>query len=304
MQPLCAIDSSGSHSRRAPWPQRAVHVLNSRSAGAAIEARRAGVVITACATGCRCSVIVEPVAADDATRRMHQHLVRDAVALGVQRFQHAQRPLRAWRAPGSADSLVPHGEIQLGVPGCRRRGVGRAQRLLPEARDAARRSLLRPPAPGRDMQSPSVRAETPRGTADRASDSRRARRCAQQRTLADAVDRAPMLAQYSVPAHIAHGSTVVTSVHCHNNVGHAIARLRAPARPRHGSRCRRCPAASNTRFAVGRDQQAPNGWCPALIASRAIVLARHEVPQHLVSGGVDSTRGQCRRLGVPARMCR
>ena len=53
-----------------------------------------GVVITACVlASSEIDVDVQPVAARDTARRMHDHRVADGVAFGIERPLHAQRPI-------------------------------------------------------------------------------------------------------------------------------------------------------------------------------------------------------------------
>ena len=58
---------------------------------------------------------LEHVAADDAARRMHQHVVANARAFGVQPLQHAQRPVVAVERD-CAFAVARVAQLQMAVP--------------------------------------------------------------------------------------------------------------------------------------------------------------------------------------------
>ena len=178
----------GQRLHRQPFQPRAVgqagaHRLQRGLAGAAVKARRAGRGDQRMAVPFQPRVQCQHVAADDAARRVHQHVVADGRAFGIQPLQHAQRAFMAVERAGAV-AIVGVVQVQLGVPGHGRYSTMsamsamsavtsrcRAVPLIARARSggAAPRSLLRPPPPAPTPAAPSARVRTPRGRAGPAS---------------------------------------------------------------------------------------------------------------------------------------
>ena len=90
--------------------------LHRRLAEGAVETRRAGRGHQRVAARARTHGDLQRVAADQAAGRMHQHVVRDRIAFGVQRLQHAQRAV-VLGARHAATVLQPIVQCQPRVPG-------------------------------------------------------------------------------------------------------------------------------------------------------------------------------------------
>ena len=84
----------------------------------------------------------------------------------------------------------------------------------------------------------------------------------------------PMFAQYCVPAHIAHGSTVVTSVHGQSSAGDQRSAASRASTASAWLTLSTLPCSISTVAWSAATRSAPNGWWPASIACRASAWAR------------------------------
>ena len=149
---LCPATTVGDGLHRPPFQPRAgshrhAAALKRQRPVAAVKARGAGRGQHGMRAFVKLRVQFQHVAAHHAARRVHQHVVADARALGVQALQHPQRPAVAVQRHG-AIALARVVQLQVGVPAAGAGGVihrATAPRLLSSNRSGPAGT---PQAPG------------------------------------------------------------------------------------------------------------------------------------------------------------